>query len=121
MTRGYPTIDRFPVWFYNLPPANWLEPAKEQERPPFVTVAVDLHGFLQSDRAGAFRVRVGEDVAMTATIDGAAIDGAALGERREPASRHPRDRALGDDEGRALGAAAGMGRPPSSGDRLRRR
>ena len=78
MTRGYPTIDRFPVWFYNLPPANWLEPAKENERPPFVTVAVDVHGYLQTGGAGTFRVRVGQDVAMTATIDGAAIDAGAL-------------------------------------------
>jgi hypothetical protein len=66
MTRGYPWIDRFPVWFYNLPPANWLEPAKEHERPPFVTVAIDVEGYLHNGSAGAFRVRVGEDVAMTA-------------------------------------------------------
>ncbi len=74
MTRGYPRIDRFPVWFYNLPPANWLEPAKESERPPFVTVAVDVHGFLRSAKAGSFRVGVGEDVTLAVTIDGDRID-----------------------------------------------
>jgi hypothetical protein len=74
MTRGYPSIDRFPVWFYNLPPANWLEPAKESERPPFVTVAVDVHGFLRSAHAGSFRVGVGEDVTLAVTIDGDRID-----------------------------------------------
>ncbi len=78
MTRGYPTIDRFPVWFYNLPPANWLEPAKEHERPPFVTVAIDVHGYLHADAAGSFRVRTGQDVSISATIDGTAVDGGAL-------------------------------------------
>ncbi len=90
MTRGYRTIDQFPVWFYNLPPANWLEPAKEQDRPPYVTVAIDVEGYLHDDVDGTFRVRAGDEVTLTATIDGAAIDGIALAEGVSlPAGSHP--------------------------------
>jgi hypothetical protein len=74
MTRGLPSIDRFPVWFYNLPPANWLEPAKETERPPHVSLAIGVAGFLHAPSEGVFRVGIGEDMSIAATIDGAAVD-----------------------------------------------
>ena len=31
MTRGYASTEEFPVWFYNLPPANWEQPAEPHE------------------------------------------------------------------------------------------
>ena len=78
MTRGYPSIDRFPVWFYNLPPANWLQPAKESERPPHVSLAVGVTGSLHVSTDGVFRVGRGDDVSLSATIDGTSISGEAL-------------------------------------------
>ena len=89
MTRSYPSIDRFPVWFYNLPPANWLQPAKESERPPQVDVTIDVDGYLTVGAAGVFRVGTGDDVSLSATIDGAAVDRAALaGGVSVPAGSH---------------------------------
>jgi hypothetical protein len=73
MTRGYPSTDRFPAWFYNLPPANWLQPAKETERPPHVSLAIAVSGSLHAATDGVFRVGLSDDVKMTATIDGAAV------------------------------------------------
>jgi hypothetical protein len=78
MTRGYASIDRFPVWFYNLPPANWLQPAKETERPPHVSVAIDVTGSLGAETAGVFGVATGDDVSISAVIGGEAYDQAAL-------------------------------------------
>ena len=78
MTHGYPSIDRFPVWFYNLPPGNFNQPAQEFERPPFVSLAIGVAGALHADRDGVFRVGIGEDVRLSATIDGVAVDQAAL-------------------------------------------
>ena len=78
MTRSYSSIDRFPVWFYNLPPTNFLQPAKETERPPYVTLAIEVHGYLETDADGIFRVGAGDDVALSATVDGAYVSEAAL-------------------------------------------
>lgn len=69
MTRGYPAITAFPVWFYNLPPNNLLQPAAPSERPPEVTVTLDLGGHLHSGAAGVFRIAAGPDVTLTAAID----------------------------------------------------
>ena len=78
MTHGYSSIDRFPVWFYNLPPGNFNQPAQEWERPPFVSLEMGVTGSLHARRDGVFRVGLGDDVKMTATIDGVAVDQAAL-------------------------------------------
>jgi hypothetical protein len=78
MTRGYESIDRFPVWFYNLPPANFSEAARAHDRPPLVTVAIDVDGFIQSDRSGVLRIVSGTDVRLSARIDDEAVEAAAL-------------------------------------------
>lgn len=78
MTHGYSSIDLFPVWFYNLPPGNFNQPAQEWERPPFVSLAIGVAGSLHADRDGVFRVGLGDDVKLSATVDGAAVDQAAL-------------------------------------------
>jgi hypothetical protein len=78
MTRGYARIDEFPVWFYNLPPANWLQPATDQERPPLVTLQIDVDGSLHVRESGTFRVRSGRGLSLAAVIDGAAVDARGL-------------------------------------------
>jgi hypothetical protein len=78
MTRAYDSQLHFPVWFYNLPPANWGEPAVERERPPHTSVAIDVSGALAVSRDGVFRVLSDDGVALSATIDGTTVAGDAL-------------------------------------------
>jgi hypothetical protein len=78
MTRPYHSIYEFPVWFYNLPPATLQQPASDNDRPPLVTLAIDVSGFLQAKSDGVFRVETGNGVQLSATIDDVAITGQAL-------------------------------------------
>lgn len=78
MTRGYASTLDFPVWFFNLPPANWQHPAAESDRPPYATTAIDVSGFLHASSEGELRVDVSEDVRLTATIDGRQVASSAL-------------------------------------------
>lgn len=78
MTRGFAATNEFPVWFFNLPPATWLQPALERERPPHVTLDLELHGSLHVSEAGSFRLLAGHDVAVTADIDGQPVSAAVL-------------------------------------------
>jgi len=73
MTSGYDVLERFPVWFYNLPPANDTQPAEESDRPPNVVLRLDLEGYLQNDRPGVFQILSGEDVQVSVEVDGVAI------------------------------------------------
>ena len=70
MTSGFDVLERFPVWFYNLPPANDTQPAEKTDRPPHVALRLDLAGYLQNDAAGVFQVLVGDDVEASVSIDG---------------------------------------------------
>ena len=44
MTDAYPSMLRFPVWFYNLPPADVGRQATDADLPPNVTLAMSLDG-----------------------------------------------------------------------------
>ncbi len=70
MTSGFDVLERFPVWFYNLPPANDTQPAEKSDRPPNVVLGLDLDGYLQNHAAGLFQVVIGEDVEASVSIDG---------------------------------------------------
>lgn len=78
MTRDYPSIERFPIWFYNLPPAILEEPATAADRPPRVTLKFALSGFLQVVEPGVLQVRAGEDVRAVGHLDGVEVPGEAL-------------------------------------------
>lgn len=69
MARPYPSIERFPVWFFNLPPADPLETPTESDRPPFATPQLDLTGYLQAIRPGVLRIELGEDMLAKGRID----------------------------------------------------
>ena len=71
MTSGFDVLERFPVWFYNLPPANDTQPAEKSDRPPNVALGLDLDGYLQNDAPGVFQLLTGEDVDASVSIDGA--------------------------------------------------
>lgn len=70
MTAGYTSIERFPVWFYNLPPANFNQAAAAADRPPLVSVRIDLNGFLEVDAAGSLQLQTGSDMQTTMVVDG---------------------------------------------------
>ncbi len=70
MTSGFDVLERFPVWFYNLPPANDRQPAQPSDRPPNVVLRLDLDGYLQNESAGLFQVLIGADVEASVSIDG---------------------------------------------------
>ena len=102
MTRAYEQIDRFPVWFYNLPPSNWKSPAREDERPPFVTLAVRITGSLRSaadgvssrrDRRGSGLLRDGRWPSHRRSGVGEGRD-AGRGRSRDLAGRTPGRRGL---------------------------
>ena len=78
MTEGYPVLERFPVWFYNLPPANYRDPVRAGDRPPGVTLRMDLEGFLHTSEAGALQIIAGEDVTLGGTVDGQAVSHEAI-------------------------------------------
>jgi hypothetical protein len=78
MTRPYPSIDRFPIWFYNLPPAVLEEPATEADRPPRVTLKFALSGFLNVRQPGVFQLGAGEDVRASGRLDGVEVSSEVL-------------------------------------------
>jgi hypothetical protein len=78
MTRGYTELERFPAWFYNLAPANWEDPARRGDRPPDTSATLSLAGYLDARQPGLFRVQAGEDIQVSATIDGREVPGAEL-------------------------------------------
>ena len=45
MTSGYRTFRRFPVWFFNLPPADNNLPLPD-DRPPYATTQMTVLGFI---------------------------------------------------------------------------
>ena len=69
MTTSYPVLERFPVWFYNLPPANHRDPVRPGDRPPGARLRMDLNGFLQTRDAGVLQIVADEDVALRGTVD----------------------------------------------------
>ena len=95
MTSGFDVLERFPVWFYNLPPANDTQPAETSDRPPNVVLRLDLEGYLQNDRPGILQVLSGEDVEATVEVDGVAIPSADVvtGTTIAPGSHHVHVRA----------------------------
>ncbi|MDO8677383.1 MAG: hypothetical protein Q7R30_02310 [Acidobacteriota bacterium] len=70
MTSDYPELERFPAWFYNLPPANFRDPVRPGDRPPGATSRLDLDGFIDAKQPGVLRILAGEDIETTGTIDG---------------------------------------------------
>jgi hypothetical protein len=73
MTRSYPSIDRFPVWFFNLPPADPKETPAESDRPPLATLRLNLDGYLDARQTGVLRVEFGEDMRAYGRIDDALV------------------------------------------------
>lgn len=78
MTRDYSELERFPAWFYNLPPAETGRAAALPERPPNVTLQMQVSGYLRADATATLRVTPGEHVAIAGTIDGRDVSAGEL-------------------------------------------
>jgi hypothetical protein len=78
MTRSYPAIDRFPVWFFNLPPADPKETPRDTDRPPLATLELNLEGVLDARAPGVLRIEVGDDMQVEGRIDDAIVSAADL-------------------------------------------
>ncbi len=77
MTGPYRELHEFPVWFFNLPPADDNMPAPA-DRPPAARVAMTLQGFLYTRHAGELDVATTDDVTATLHVDGVAVSRAPI-------------------------------------------
>ncbi len=79
MTEGYGILERFPAWFYNLPPDDPGSNVALQFRPPNASLQLDVDGYLFADEPGFFQVSMLEDVHATVVVDGVAVADPAAG------------------------------------------
>ena len=73
LTRPYREFKEFPVWFFNLPPADNNLPQPE-DRPPYATLDMTVSGYLRTDGAGELIIETGETMATQLVVDGRVID-----------------------------------------------
>lgn len=78
MTRDYPELERFPAWFFNLPPENPGSAVAAPFRPPNVHVQFQLSGYFRARTAGELQVTAGEDVALTGSVGGRPVSAEQL-------------------------------------------
>ena len=69
MTRSYASIEQFPVWFFNLPPADH-QPAQPSDRPPEARISMRTSGTLNTVETGRLHVAVGVDMRARVLVDG---------------------------------------------------
>jgi hypothetical protein len=69
MTRSYGSLEAFPAWFFNLPPASesWPGPA---DRPPGATTRLTLRGFVTPRERGTLRIETTRDMSAVWSVDG---------------------------------------------------
>jgi hypothetical protein len=77
MTRSYRDLADFPAWFFNLPPDSDSWPIAV-DRPPYATVAISVHGFLDAPAAGTLQIDTGPDVDAAVSVDGIAVRGPSV-------------------------------------------
>ena len=78
MVRDYPELERFPAWFYNLPPASLKHAVGPGDRPPGATSRLDLTGVIHASEPGTLKLLAGDDVTASGTIDGTEVTRAEL-------------------------------------------
>ena len=79
MTRSYESWSEFPAWFFNLPPASYVELPVAADRPPNATTRLIVTGFVHPSTSGTLAVERSDDVRGVVSVDGGpAVDEAAL-------------------------------------------
>jgi hypothetical protein len=79
MTESYEVLERFPAWFYNLPPLDIGRQATAADRPPNVHPLFTLEGYLYAEESGTLQLLAGEDVTLRARVDERDIAGEDAG------------------------------------------
>ena len=69
MTTGWTEYKRFPVWFFNLPPADGNLPTAD-DRPPYTTLKMTVMGYLDVKEEGSLDLQVGQYMPTTMVVDG---------------------------------------------------
>ncbi|HWI19726.1 MAG TPA: hypothetical protein VNT81_18365, partial [Vicinamibacterales bacterium] len=77
MRRSYDALDEFPIWFYNLPPADEGMPAGADTRPPLVRLSLSATGYINATERGTLRIEAGEDIRTRLRIDDREYDHAS--------------------------------------------
>jgi hypothetical protein len=72
LTKPYREFKEFPVWFFNLPPADNNLPGPE-DRPPYATLDMTVTGYLHPGSAGELILETGETMATSLVIDGKVV------------------------------------------------
>jgi hypothetical protein len=73
ITRPYREFKEFPVWFFNMPPADGNLPGPE-DRPPYAVLDMTVAGYLQAGDAGELIIETGETMATSLVIDGREVE-----------------------------------------------
>lgn len=69
MTTAWKEYKRFPVWFFNLPPADGNLPTPD-DRPPYTTLRMTVVGYLDVREAGSLDLQVGQYTPTTMVVGG---------------------------------------------------
>jgi hypothetical protein len=73
LTRPYREFKEFPVWFFNLPPADDNLPRPE-DRPPYAALDMTVSGYLHADDPGELILETGETMDTQVIVDGRLVD-----------------------------------------------
>jgi len=89
MTRPFGEYKEFPVWFFNLPPADHNLPVPE-DRPPYATLDMTVRGYLDVREPGELGLETGASMTTEMVVDGATVaaDDATHHRARVGAGRH---------------------------------
>jgi hypothetical protein len=73
VTRPYREFKEFPVWFFNMPPADANLPGPE-DRPPYALLDMTVAGYLHAAAPGELLVETGETMQTSLVVDGSAVE-----------------------------------------------
>ena len=70
MTAPWTEFKRFPVWFFNLPPAENYKLPTPDDRPPYTTLKMTVVGYLDVKAPGSLDLQVGQYTPTAMVVDG---------------------------------------------------
>jgi hypothetical protein len=73
VTRPYREFKEFPVWFFNMPPADNNLPGPD-DRPPYATLDMTVAGYLRADAPGELIIETGDTMVTSLVVDGGEVE-----------------------------------------------
>ena len=70
MTAPWTEFKRFPVWFFNMPPAENYKLPTSEDRPPYTTLKMTVVGYLDVKAPGSLDLQVGQYTPTTMVVNG---------------------------------------------------